>query len=105
MASGKLGSADLTATTDTLLYTVPASSLATLNIRVANRNSTTVAIRVAIGTGEAPAVEDYIDYDFLVAANGVLEDSGIVCSAGEKVWAYSSMDGVSVRVHGFEEAA
>ena len=105
MTSGKLGSADLTATTDTLLYTVPDSSLATLNIRVANRNSTTVAIRVAIGTGEAPAVKDYIDYDFLVAANGVLEDSGIVCSAGEKVWAYSSMAGVSVRVHGFEEAA
>ena len=105
MASGKLGSADLTATTDTLLYTVPASSLATLNIRVANRNSTTVAIRVAIGTGTSPAGKDYIDYDLLVAANGVLEDSGIVCSAGEKVWAYSSMAGVSVRVHGFEEAA
>lgn len=105
MASGNLGSADLTATTDTLLYTVPASSLATLNIRVANRNSTTVAIRVAIGTGASPAVKDYIDYDLLVAANGVLEDSGIVCSAGEKVWAYSSMAGVSVRVHGFEEAA
>ena len=105
MTSGKLGSADLTATTDTLLYTVPDSSLATLNIRVANRNSTAVAIRVAIGTGASPAVEDYIDYDLLVAANGVLEDSGIVCSAGEKVWAYSSMAGVSVRVHGFEEAA
>ena len=105
MASGNLGSADLTATTDTLLYTVPASSLATLNIRVANRNSTTVAIRVAIGTGASPAVKDYIDYDLPVPANGVLEDSGIVCSAGEKVWAYSSMAGVSVRVHGFEEAA
>ena len=105
MASGKLGSADLAATTNTLLYTVPASSLATLNIRVANRNSTTVAIRIAIGTGASPAVEDYIDYDLLVAANGVLEDSGIVCSAGEKVWVYSSMAGVSVRVHGFEEAA
>ena len=105
MASGNLGSADLSKTTATLLYTVPASTLATLNIRVANRNSTTVAIRVAIGTGASPAAKDYIDYDFLVAANGVLEDSGIVCSAGEKVWAYSSMAGVSVRLHGFEEAA
>ena len=105
MASGNLGSADLSETTDTLLYTVPASTLATLNIRVANRNSTTVAIRVAIGTGASPAAKDYIDYDFPVAANGVLEDTGIVCTAGEKVWAYSSTAGVSVRVHGFEETA
>ena len=105
MTSGKLGSADLTATTNTLLYTVPDSSLATLNIRVANRNSSAIKVRIAIGTGDAPAAADYIDYDVFVDAGGILEDTGIVCGAGEKVWAYSSMASVSVRVHGFEEAA
>lgn len=105
MASGKLGSANLAATTDTLLYTVPASTWATVNIRVANRNSRAAKIRVAIGSGASPALGDYMDYDIPVPENGILEDTGIVCSAGEKVWVRSDLDNVSVRVHGFEEAA
>lgn len=105
MASGKLGAADLAADTDTLLYTVPASSRATVNIRVANRNTTDAKVRVAIGAGASPAPEDYLDYDIPVLGNGILEDTGIVCSAGEKVWVRSGQPNVSVRVHGFEEAA
>ena len=103
MASGKLGSADLAAGADTLLYTVPASTVATLNIRITNRNSVPAKIRVAIGAGAAPAAADYIDYDVSVGASGILEDTGIVCGAGEKVWVRSDVANVSVRVHGFEE--
>lgn len=105
MASGKLGAADLAAAADTLLYTVPASTVTTLNIRVANRNASPIKVRVAIGSGAAPAVNDYIDYDITVGANGALEDTGIVCSAGEKVWVRSDQANASVRIHGFEEAA
>lgn len=88
---------------DTLVYTVPASTLATANIRVANRNASTAKIRVAIGTGASPDAADYIDYDISLAANGIIEDTGIVCGAGEKVWVRSDVSNVSVRVHGFEE--
>lgn len=105
MAAGKLGAADLGAAVDTLLYTVPASTVTTLNIRASNRNPSAIKVRIAIGTGGAPAAADYIDYDVAVAANGILEDTGIVCSAGEKVWVRSDLANVSVRVHGFEEAA
>ena len=105
MASGNLGSAALAANADNLLYTVPAGKVATLNIRVANRNASVAKIRVAIGTGGAPAAADYIDYDVAVAANGILEDTGIVCSAGEKVWVHPDLANVSARVHGFEEVA
>lgn len=104
MASGKLGTANLAAGADMLVYTVPASTIATVNIRVANRNASAVKIRVAIGTGASPAAGDYIDYDISVAANGILEDTGIVCGAGEKIWVRSDVANVSVRVHGFEEA-
>ena len=104
MASGKLGSANLAAGAATLVYTVPASTVATINIRVANRNAA-AKIRVAIGTGANPAAADYIDYDISLAANGILEDTGLVCSAGEKVWVTADVSNVSVRVHGFEEAA
>ena len=103
MASGKLGTANLAAGADTLVYTVPASTVATVNVRVANRNTKAVKIRVAIGTGAAPDAADYIDYDISLAANGILEDTGLVCSAGEKVWVTSDVSNVIARVHGFEE--
>ena len=103
MPSGKLGSAALSADTNTLLYTVPVGKIATVNIRTANRAATVAKIRVAIGTGGSPASEDYIEYEQELPANGVIEDTGLVCSAGEKIWAYSNTANVSVRVHGFEE--
>lgn len=103
MTSGKLGTANLAAGADTLVYTVPASTVATVNVRVANRNAAAAKIRVAIGIGASPDAADYIDYDASVPANGILEDTGIVCSAGEKIWVTSDVANVSVRVHGFEE--
>ncbi len=106
MASGKLGSADLPAGgSGTLLYTVPASTLSTVNVRTANRNATTAKVRLAIGVGASPATTDYLSYDQSLPANGIIEDTGIVCSAGEKVWVISDVANVSVRVHGFEEGA
>ena len=99
MASGKLGSADLLAATDTLLFTAGVTPQ-TFNVRFANRNATAAKVRVAIGTGEAPAAADYVDYDVSIQANGILEDTGLVASSGEKVWARSDTANVSVRAHG-----
>lgn len=103
MASGNLGSAALEANADTLLYTVPAGKVATLNINCTNRDAGNVKVRIAIGAGAAPANRDYIEYDVNVLGNGVLERSGIVCGAGEKVWVRADTPNVSVRIHGFEE--
>jgi hypothetical protein len=99
MATGKLGSADLAATTDTLLFTADVTPQ-TFNVRFANRNTTSVQIRVAIGIGASPAAADYVDYDVVVPANGILEDTGLVCSSGEKIWVRSSSANVSARAHG-----
>lgn len=98
MATGKLGAADLAAATDTLLFTAAASQ--TFNVRFANRNTSAVKVRVAIGTGGAPANTDYVDYDVTIQANGILEDTGLVCSSGEKIWVRSDTANVSVRAHG-----
>lgn len=99
MASGKLGSADLAAATDTLLFTAGVTPQ-TFNVRFANRNATAVKVRVAIGTGASPAAADYVDYDVTVQPNGIIEDTGLVASSGEKVWARSDTANVSVRAHG-----
>lgn len=99
MASGLLGKADLAAATDTLLFTAGATPQ-TFNVRFANRNTTAVKVRVAIGTGGAPAAADYVDYDVPINGNLILEDTGLVASSGEKVWARSDTANVSVRAHG-----
>ena len=99
MASGLLGKADLAATTDTLLFTAGVTPQA-FNVRFANRNATAVKVRVAIGSGASPAATDYVDYDVTIPANGILEDTGLVASSGEKVWARSDTANVSVRAHG-----
>ena len=104
MASGKLGTADLVAATDTLLYTVPASMLTTCNVRFTNRNEVETVISLAIGTGANPAAADYFTYNQTLPANGIIEEMGIVCSAGEKIWARAARANVTVRVHGYEEA-
>lgn len=98
MATGKLGSADLLAATDTLLFT--ASTVQTFNVRFVNRNTTPVKVRLAVGSGANPVAADYLDYDVTVPANGILEDIGLVCSVGEKVWVRSDTANVSVRAHG-----
>lgn len=100
MPSGLWGKADLAAGVETQIGgPVPAGKVATLNIRFCNRSGASAKFRVAIGTGASPAAEDYITYD-----KDVVEDTGIVCGAGEKIWARSDVANVSVRVHGFEEA-
>lgn len=98
MATGKLGSANLLAATDTLLFT--ASAVQTFNVRFANRNATPVRVRLAVGSGASPVAADYVDYDVTIPANGILEDTALVCSSGEKVWVRSDTANVSVRGHG-----
>lgn len=104
MASGNLGSAALSANADTLLYAVPAGKAATLNINCCNRDpAASTKVRIAVGVGVAPVDGDYIEYDTVVPANGVLERTGIVCGGGERVWVRATTAAVSVRVYGFED--
>lgn len=100
MAKGKLGAVDVPAGgTGTLLFTAGVGGQ-TFNVRFCNRNGAAVKVRLAIGTGGAPAVADYLDYDVTIQAYGILEDTGLVASEGEKVWVRSDTANVSARAHG-----
>ena len=106
MATGRLGASDLSATTDTSVYTVPTSTIATVNVTVCNRNASAVVVRLmhldgAIGT---LAVEDYFEYGLALPANASYEKSGIVMAATHVIGAYSDTANVTVQVHGWEEA-
>jgi hypothetical protein len=105
MASGVLGQSALSATTLTTVYTVPASTLAVVNINIVNRStSSTADVRIALASTATPAVSEYIEYDATVPARGVLERTGIALQATENVVVYASTANCSVSVYGLEQA-
>lgn len=108
MASGKFGSAALTAATLTQLYTGPASGkCATVTVCFVNTGTMPSAIRLAVSTSATlggVVAGDYVSFGFNLAPGDEYEKTGLVLSNGEYIWAYAQISGVAVRAHGFEGA-
>lgn len=102
MASGVLGQASPSATTNTTVYTVPSSTVATCTVNICNRSANALTVRVAIASTGTPTDSEWIEYDTSILGNGVLERSGIVAQAGERIVVYVSSATVSVNVYGYE---
>jgi uncharacterized protein YlzI (FlbEa/FlbD family) len=98
--SGQLGSAAPAADTATTLYTVPADTRATVNIHACNRGAFTAKVRIAITADASPSNKDWIEFNAPVEANGVLQNTAVVMSAGEKIVVQDDTGEVSYRVHG-----
>ena len=105
MATGRLGASDVSATTNTTVYTCPADTYSVVAVNICNRGSATAALRIALAASDTPTAAEYIEYDVDVFANNVLERTGIVLSAGQKVVVYSSTANISAVVVGIETAA
>jgi hypothetical protein len=104
MPTGILGQSSPAATTNTTVYTVPAGKVGTFNISATNTAAgSIIACRIAIAATGTPAANEFIEYDTLIPANGVLERGGVVANAGENVVVYASLSGLSVSVYGYEE--
>ena len=74
----------------------------TVNFRFANRVAAQNNITVWIcppGVA-APTNADIVDPGCLMAANGILEDTGIIVSSGERVFCQAGMAGISGRIMG-----
>jgi len=102
MATGRLGVADLSAATNTTLYTVPASTFAVVTLNVVNRGASAANIRVAISASATPLDSEYIEYDVSLAPKGVLERMGLVLDAGKLLVVRSSATSVNAIVYGIE---
>jgi hypothetical protein len=86
MATGRLGTANITTTSNTTLYTVPASTFSVVSVNIVNRSSSAAAlIRVAVSSSASPAADEYIEYDASLVANGVIERTGIVMDTGKLI--------------------
>lgn len=105
MATGRLGAADLSATTNTVLYTVPSSTKAALTVGLCNRSASAATVRIALAASSTPTDAEWISYGESLAANAAMERTGIILSAGQSLVVYASAAQVSAVAWGVEEAA
>ena len=102
MATGRLGTADLAAGTNTTLYTVPADTFAVVTVSVCNRGATASNIQLAVSSTATPTAAEYLEFDTSLSAKGVLERTGVVIDAGKFLVVRSSAVNVNAIVYGIE---
>lgn len=103
MPSGILGQSNPAAATNTTVYTVPASIVTTATVSICNTGISVARVRIALSGTGTPDASEWIEYDAEVSASGVLERTGIVLNAAERVVVFSDSAALAVSVYGFEE--
>jgi hypothetical protein len=102
MATGRLGIGDLTAATNTTLYTCPDNTFAVVTVSLCNRSATSSQVRIAVTDAATPLDSEFIEYDATVLSKGVLERTGLVLSAAQKIVVRSNGSGTSAVAYGIE---
>lgn len=104
MAVGRLGASNPAANTNTLIYTVPAGIISSLNVNVVNMGITDSNFTLYISDGSTTTVDRLVENSVVIPANGgVLERGAIVCTSGETLYVNAGTANLSIRVHGFED--
>ena len=104
MATGRLASLDITnAATDTQLYAVPSSKVASFTLCMTNRTSSVIKVRIALTDTTSIGNDEYVAYDHSIYPNECYERSGFVLSQGQFVYVRASATGISAVVYGYEE--
>lgn len=102
MATGILGKADLASGTNTTLYTAPSDTYTVISVNLCNRGNQATSMRIATAASDTPLNSEYIEYDVEILAKGVLERTGIVLGAGQKLVCRASSANVSAVAMGIE---
>jgi len=102
-----LGQADLAATTETDLYTVPGATSAIISsIVVCNRGATGTTFRLSIDVGgSGTANKDYTHFDHIIPANFTyIATIGPTLAAADVLKGYAGNGNLSMNVFGTEIA-
>lgn len=108
MSSGILGAFALPSNTYTVVYSVPAGMLSTVNISFASRTANNVDLNLALemSATNVPNVKYLLNSGFTISAREVYERKAIVLGAGQAIVARASSGvGLACVVWGMEESA
>ena len=105
MATGRLAAQDMSAATLTTVYDTPAATYTVASVTICNRGATASNISIAIADVATPLVGEYIEFETVLLSKNVLERTGIVLAATQKIVVLSSQASVSAVVVGIETAA
>ncbi len=102
--SNVFGSIRPSATTETVLYTVPPGREAIVNILAVCASGYVANIRIGVqSTAGAFAAKDYVLYDYNLNANDFWERTGIALTAGNSIRVYTDQPVVNFHYHAVEE--
>lgn len=102
MPSGRLAAVEPLAGIATLIYQAPGGRAFNVTVRICNRNNSDVLIRLALTSGDLSTLTDadYLEYDTIVRANGLIERSTLSMAQYQSLIGYSDTSGVNFQVGG-----